>query len=200
MGGGNVTRPNFGGNVPNPDAPMTEFYLLLQQGVEKTGRFALPGCWGSFRPDFSGQIFEEDMPRLCRFSAKEGQGKEILSPSVMTVDHHELCLAADGTPVALFLSGALRREHYAVRLLPPFPGVELPAAPADVPLIELSVSEEMLDLADSRPDLLSEQMALALNGKNWESHPAVDAWMTKVLAAAQREYRRLDGQYGQLRR
>lgn len=197
MGGGHVTRPDFGGNTPNPDAPMTEFYLLLQQGVERTGKFALPGCWGSFRPDYTGQIFKEDVRCFCRFTAQEGQGSEVVSPSVMTVDHHELCLAADGTPIALFLSGTLRHQHCAVRLLPPFPGVEIPAAPADVALIALTIDEKMLDLADAQPTRLAEQLALSANGKCWEEHPAMDVWMTRVLAAAQQDYRRLYGKHGQ---
>lgn len=48
MGGGHVSRPDFG--MPQPDAayPLTEFYLLAQQALEKSGSFMLPpstqGC------------------------------------------------------------------------------------------------------------------------------------------------------------
>ena len=37
MGGGHVSRPDFG--MPQPDAayPLTEFYLLAQQALEKSG-------------------------------------------------------------------------------------------------------------------------------------------------------------------
>ena len=36
MGGGHVSRPDFG--MPQPDAayPLTEFYLLAQQALEKS--------------------------------------------------------------------------------------------------------------------------------------------------------------------
>ena len=39
MGGGHVSRPDFG--MPQPDAayPLTEFYLLAQQALEKSCRF-----------------------------------------------------------------------------------------------------------------------------------------------------------------
>ena len=42
MGGGHVSRPDFG--MPQPDAayPLTEFYLLAQQALEKSGSFMLP--------------------------------------------------------------------------------------------------------------------------------------------------------------
>lgn len=44
MGGGHVSRPDFG--MPQPDAayPLTEFYLLAQQALEKSGSFMLPGA------------------------------------------------------------------------------------------------------------------------------------------------------------
>ena len=42
MGGGHVSRPDFG--MPQPDAayPLTEFYLLAQRALEKSGSFMLP--------------------------------------------------------------------------------------------------------------------------------------------------------------
>lgn len=45
MGGGHVSRPDFG--MPQPDAayPLTEFYLLVQQALEKSGSFMLPALY-----------------------------------------------------------------------------------------------------------------------------------------------------------
>ena len=45
MGGGHVSRPDFG--MPQPDAayPLTEFYLLAQQALEKSGSFMLPALY-----------------------------------------------------------------------------------------------------------------------------------------------------------
>lgn len=42
MGGGHVSRPDFGMPQPDPAYPLTEFYLLLQHALDKAGRFALP--------------------------------------------------------------------------------------------------------------------------------------------------------------
>ena len=35
MGGGHLSRPDFGMPQPDPDHPLTEFYLLLQHGLDK---------------------------------------------------------------------------------------------------------------------------------------------------------------------
>ena len=35
MGGGHLSRPDFGMPQPDPDHPLTEFYLLLQRGLDK---------------------------------------------------------------------------------------------------------------------------------------------------------------------
>ena len=42
MGGGHLSRPDFGMPQPDPDHPLTEFYLLLQHGLDKAGVFHLP--------------------------------------------------------------------------------------------------------------------------------------------------------------
>ena len=34
MGGGHLSRPDFGMPQPDPDHPLTEFYLLLQHGLD----------------------------------------------------------------------------------------------------------------------------------------------------------------------
>ena len=39
MGGGHVSRPDFGMPQPDPAYPLTEFYLLLQHALDKAGRF-----------------------------------------------------------------------------------------------------------------------------------------------------------------
>ena len=42
MGGGHVSRPDFGMPQPDPAYPLTEFYLLLQRALDAAGCFALP--------------------------------------------------------------------------------------------------------------------------------------------------------------
>ena len=49
MGGVHLTRPDFGMPQPDPDHPLTEFYLLLQHGLDKAGVFHLPALYASFR-------------------------------------------------------------------------------------------------------------------------------------------------------
>ena len=40
MGGGHVSRPDFGMPQPDPACPLTEFYLLLQHALDAAGSFA----------------------------------------------------------------------------------------------------------------------------------------------------------------
>mgnify|MGYP006914193222 CR=1 FL=1 len=41
MGGGHVSRPDFGMPQPDPACPLTEFYLLLQHALDAAGSFGL---------------------------------------------------------------------------------------------------------------------------------------------------------------
>ena len=50
MGGGHVSRPDFGMPQPDPNHPLTEFYLALQHALDKEGRLALLPCTRAFRP------------------------------------------------------------------------------------------------------------------------------------------------------
>ena len=54
MGGGHVSRPDFGMPQPDPAYPLTEFYLLLQHALDKAGRFALPALYARTRASPSG--------------------------------------------------------------------------------------------------------------------------------------------------
>ena len=45
MGGGHVSRPDFGMPQPDPAYPLTEFYQLLQRTLDRTGSFALPALY-----------------------------------------------------------------------------------------------------------------------------------------------------------
>lgn len=48
MGGGHVSRPDFGMPQPDPNHPLTEFYLVLQHALDKEGSFALPALYAGF--------------------------------------------------------------------------------------------------------------------------------------------------------
>ena len=49
MGGGHVSRPDFGMPQPDPAHPLTEFYCLLQRALDREGVFALPALYAQFR-------------------------------------------------------------------------------------------------------------------------------------------------------
>lgn len=53
MGGGHVSRPDFGMPQPDPAYPLTEFYLLLQRALDAAGCFALPALYAALhvQPD-----------------------------------------------------------------------------------------------------------------------------------------------------
>mgnify|MGYP000943092753 CR=1 FL=1 len=59
MGGGHVSRPDFG--MPQPDAayPLTEFYLLAQQALEKSGSFMLPALYAGLHSPAALLLTEE---------------------------------------------------------------------------------------------------------------------------------------------
>ena len=62
MGGGHVSRPDFG--MPQPDAayPLTEFYLLAQRALEKHERSTRHAA--ALRPDAQGRAgLRDDLPR-----------------------------------------------------------------------------------------------------------------------------------------
>ena len=44
-----VSRPDFGMAQPDPAHPLTEFYLLVQQALDKAGCFALPALYASLQ-------------------------------------------------------------------------------------------------------------------------------------------------------
>ena len=63
MGGGHVSRPDFG--MPQPDAayPLTEFYLLAQQALEKSGSFMLPALYAGLHAP-ARRIYREEAPGI----------------------------------------------------------------------------------------------------------------------------------------
>ena len=191
MGGGHVSRPDFGKTHMNADDPMSEFYALLLQGLEQADAFATPGCYAQFKPDFSRQIYREDMPEYCRYSAEPGRGTAVIEPGRFAIGHFELSLTALGAPATVFLYSQDHRRELAVRLLPPFGGVELPKPPVEVPLVELELTEQDLMLIDAKPERLAQRWVNETQHKHWAASPVIDAWELKALAAAQKEYARL---------
>ena len=136
MGGGHVSRPDFG--MPQPDAayPLTEFYLLAQQALEKSGSFMLPALYAGLHSP-ARRIYREEAAGYLQLAAAPAEGlTRLLSPARMQLLYSSLQVQPDGTPAALLLTEECTRLTVAVQLLPPFVWEDpLPPLP-DVPAID----------------------------------------------------------------
>ena len=73
MGGGHVSRPDFGMAQPDPAHPLTEFYLLVQQALDKAGCFALPALYASLQAP-ARRIYPEEAREYLRLAPQTGEG------------------------------------------------------------------------------------------------------------------------------
>lgn len=138
MGGGHVSRPDFG--MPQPDAayPLTEFYLLAQQALEKSGSFMLPALYAGLQAP-ARRIYREEAAGYLQLAAAPAEGlTRLLSPARMQLLYSSLQVQPDGAPAALLLTEECTRLTVAVQLLPPFvwedPLPPLPDVPAALTL------------------------------------------------------------------
>lgn len=192
MGGGHITRANAYRTEPDPKHPLTEFYLLLQEAVSRSRYFDLPGCWGCFYPPDAELLYEENIPEYCCFSSVLKQGwPQVSAPRRLSVLYETMITERDGTPAALILTEEGTRHTYVVQLEPPFAGagVAIPAMPDGWAALRLRITPQNLEDMDSKPRLLAQQMLGKSAEKQWVRNPAMDAWMRKALALAQREQR-----------
>lgn len=161
MGGGHVSRPDFG--MPQPDAayPLTEFYLLAQQALEKSGSFMLPALYAGLQ-----------------------------APARMQLLYSSLQVQQDGTPAALLLTEECTRLTVAVQLLPPFvwedPLPPLPDVPAALTL-QLTMQDVMA--IDTAPAALAQKLVHSTDGKCWLHHPKAETFLSERLALLQRVYK-----------
>ena len=87
MGGGHVSRPDFG--MPQPDAayPLTEFYLLAQQALEKSGSFMLPALYAGLHAP-ARRIYREEAAGYLQLAAAPAEGlARLLSPARVHPQH-----------------------------------------------------------------------------------------------------------------
>ena len=120
MGGGYVSRPDFGMPQPDPAHPLTEFYLALQHALDQSGCFALPGLYACLQAP-ARRIYREEARSCLRLSAREQAGfARLMAPGQLQVLYSSLHVAADGAPAALLLTEECTRAVTAVQLLPPF--------------------------------------------------------------------------------
>ena len=138
MGGGHVSRPDFGMPQPDPSHPLTEFYCLLQRALDREGVFALPALYAQFRAPARRIYADEAADFLTLLPDEEEGASRLLAPAQLQLLYSSLHVMPDGAPAALLLTEECTRTVYAVQLLPPFvwedPLPPLPDAPAALSL------------------------------------------------------------------
>ena len=128
MGGGHVSRPDFGMPQPDPAYPLTEFYLLLQHALDKAGRFALPALYARVQAP-ARHIYLDEAREYLSLSPTGREGDiRLLAEGSLQLLYNTLHVQPDGTPAALLLTEECTRATVAVQLLPPFVGGPAAAA------------------------------------------------------------------------
>ena len=192
MGGGKVTRPDFGLGQPDPGHPMTEFYTLLLEALAGAESFALPGLYAKFDPP-AWPIEPEEARDWCALSSAPKAGfVQILPPGRLRVLAAELRCTPAGVPAALMLTEEGRRTTCAVRLLPPFlwPSDEAaPPWPDASCALTLTLGPDAPGLADAAPRQLARNLIESGAGKAWVSHPLLDRWLAAQAARWKRLWR-----------
>lgn len=105
MGGGHLSRPDFGMPQPNPDHPLTEFYQLLQRGLDREGVFALPALYAAFQAP-ARRIYADEAADYLTLSETPAESRTLLlPPRMLQILYSSLHVLPDGTPAALPGSG-----------------------------------------------------------------------------------------------
>ena len=108
MGGGHLSRPDFGMPQPDPAHPLTEFYLLLQHGLDREGVFALPALWADFQAP-ARRIYADEAEAFLTLRETPGAASTpLLAPRILQLLYSSLHVLPDGTPAALLLTAARR--------------------------------------------------------------------------------------------
>ncbi len=192
MGGGKVTRPDFGLGRPDPGHPMTEFYLLLQGELARAESFALPGLYARFEPP-AYRIYAEEAADWCAVASGPREGyARLLEPGRLRLHSSELLCGRGGVPSALLLSREGSSAVCALRLLPPVrwpAGEEIPPWPESAEALTLRLDAAALELADADPAALARQLIAGTAGKAWVRHPALDRYIAKQLERWQKLWR-----------
>lgn len=191
MGGGHVSRPDFG--MPQPDAayPLTEFYLLAQQALEKSGSFMLPALYAGLQAP-ARRIYREEAAGYLQLAAAPAEGlTRLLSPARMQLLYSSLQVQQDGTPAALLLTEECTRLTVAVQLLPPFVWEDpLPPVPDAPAALALQLTMQDVELIDADPAALGRKLVHTAQHKRWLHHPKADTFLAGRVALLQRVYRR----------
>lgn len=172
MGGGHVSRPDFGMAQPDPAHPLTEFYLLVQQALDKAGCFALPALYASLQAP-ARRIYPEEAREYLRLAPQAGEGFVRLQAAVQ------------------LLTEECTRSVTALQLLPPFVWEDpLPPLP-DVPAaLTLQLTVQDVEAIDADPAALGRRLVGSPAGKCWLTHPKAETFLAERVALLQRVYRR----------
>ena len=191
MGGGHVSRPDFGMPQPDPNHPLTEFYLLLQRGLDSTGVFRLPALWAAFRAPARRIYADEAADWLTLGEAPAEGAVRLLAPGHLQLLYSSLHVMPDGAPVALLLTEECTRTVFAVQLLPPFVWEDpLPPLPDTPAALTLTLTMQDVEAIDTDPAALGRRLVERTEGKRWLHHPRVETFLAERVALFQRVYRR----------
>ena len=190
MGGGHVSRPDFGMPQPDPSHPLTEFYCLLQRALDREGVFALPALYAQFRAP-ARRIYADEAADFLTLLPEEGEGaSRLLAPAQLQLLYSTLHVTPEGAPAALLLTEECTRATVAVQLLPPFvwedPLPPLPDVPAALTL-QLTMQDVMA--IDTAPAALAQKLVHSTDGKCWLHHPKAETFLSERLALLQRVYK-----------
>ena len=191
MGGGHVSRPDFGMPQPDPAHPLTEFYCLLQRALDREGVFALPALYAQFRAP-ARRIYADEAADFLTLSPDEEAGSaRLLAPAQLQLLYSSLHVMPDGAPAALLLTEECTRTVYAVQLLPPFVWEDpLPPLPDCAAALTLTLTLRDVEAIDADPHALEQRLCREPGGKHWLAHPKADAFLAGRLALLQRLYKR----------
>lgn len=191
MGGGHVSRPDFGMPQPDPGYPLTEFYLLLQHALDKAGCFALPALYAKVQAP-ARRIYLDEARECLTLSPTEREGDtRLLAAGNLQLLYSTLHVMPDGTPAALLLTEECTRTTVAVQLLPPFVWEDpLPPLPDTPAALTLQLTMQDVELIDTDPAALGRKLTATAANKRWLHHPRAETFLAERVALLQRVYRR----------
>lgn len=191
MGGGHISRPDFGIPQPDPAHPLTEFYCLLQRALDREGVFALPALYAQFRAP-ARRIYADEAADFLTLSPDEEAGSaRLLAPAQLQLLYSSLHVMPDGAPAALLLTEECTRTVYAVQLLPPFVWEDpLPPLPDCAAALTLTLTLRDVEAIDTDPHALEQRLCREPGGKHWLAHPKAEAFLAGRIALLQRLYKR----------
>lgn len=118
MGGGHVSRPDFGMPQPDPAYPLTEFYLLLQHALDKAGRFALPALYARVQAP-ARHIYLDEAREYLSLSPTGREDIRLLAEGSLQLLYSTLHVSRTAR-LQPCCSPECTRATVAVQLLPPF--------------------------------------------------------------------------------